>query len=217
MKTDSKIQTDVLNELTWDPSVNQTNIGISVKKGIVTLTGTVPTYTEKLAAEKAAQRVEGVQGVVEKIEVKVLESFQRTDENIARAALEALRWHVQVPDEQIKVVVQQGRVELSGTVEWEFQRAAAEDSVKNLTGVTWVLNNIGIKSKVSPDNVKEKIEEALKRAAEREAKRIKVEVRGGRVTLSGNVRSFAEIRDARGAAWSAPGVTQVVNDLHLAS
>ncbi|MGZ3711883.1 MAG: BON domain-containing protein [Bdellovibrionota bacterium] len=216
MKTDSKIQTDVLKELTWDPAVNQTHIGISVAKGIVTLTGSVSTYAEKLAAEKAAQRVEGVRGIAEKIKVKLPDFFQRTDEDIAAAAAEALRWHVQVPEEKIKVVVQKGGVELTGTVEWEFQKAAAEEAVKNLMGVTWVLNNIEIRSNINPANVKKQIELALKRTAEREAKRIKVEVKGGKVILSGKVRSFAELRSARGAAWSAPGVTQVESNLSLA-
>jgi osmotically-inducible protein OsmY len=215
MKTDAKIQADVLKELTWDPMVSQTHIGIAVSKGIVTLTGTVPSLAEKNAAEKAAQRVEGVRGIVEEIKVKLPALFHRTDEDIAQAAADALRWHVQVPDDKIKVVVQNGSLELRGTVEWEYQKAAAEEAVKNLTGITFLKNNIEIQANVSPVNVKKQIMLALKRTAEREAKRINVKVIGGKVILSGKVRSFAELRSARGAAWSAPGVTQVESNLTL--
>jgi osmotically-inducible protein OsmY len=215
MKTDTKIQTDVLKELTWDPSVDQTHIGISVSNGIVTLNGSVRTYAEKIAAERAVQRVAGVRAVVEKIEVNLLPALERSDAEIAKAALAALEWHAQVPEEQVKVVVRNGRVILSGSLEWEFQRAAVEDSVKNLAGVKSVLNNITLRSKVNPVNVKQQIEKALKRAAEREAKRISVEVKGGKVVLSGRVRSFAELRNARGAAWNAPGVTEVESHLIL--
>ncbi|MGZ3712056.1 MAG: BON domain-containing protein [Bdellovibrionota bacterium] len=217
MKTDAQIQSDIMEELKWNPSVTHTHIGVSVDNGVVTLSGTVPTYIEKSAAETAALRVEGVKAVTEKIEVKLSQEFKKSDEDIAQAALSAFKWNVQIPDSQLKVTVENGHVSLSGEVEWEFQKSAAEAAVRDLTGVTWVTNSIAIKSKVNPVNVKEKIEQALKRAAEREAKRINVEVRGNKVVLSGKVHSFSEIRGARGAAWSAPGVTEVVSNLQVAA
>lgn len=213
MKTDSKIQTDVLRELTWDPRVDQTHIGISVSKGIVTLSGTVPTYAEKLAAEKAAQRVEGVKGIAEEITVELPEHLRRSDADIAKAAVEALRWHVQVPDDKIKVVVQKGKLELTGKVEWLYQKSAAEEAVKNLTGVSRISNHIEVRPKTTSGNVKKEIEQALKRTAEREAHKIAVEVKNGKVILTGTVGSVAELRSARGAAWNAPGVVEVESHL----
>jgi osmotically-inducible protein OsmY len=210
MKTDAQIQTDVMLELKWDASVTHEHIGVAVLDGVVTLSGTVPSYIEKSAAEKAAQRVAGVKAVVEKIEVKLPGSLQRDDHDIARAIIDQFRWHSQVPDDLVKVSVENGWVELTGEVEWDFQRRAAADAVRGLMGVKGIANKIAIKPKaVQPYVIKDNIEEALKRAAEREANRISVEVRGTRVVLSGNVRSFAEWRAVKGAAWSAPGVTSV--------
>lgn len=217
MKTDAQIQKDVMEELSWDPSITHEHIGVSVNNGIVTLFGTVPTYSEKFSAEAAAQRVLEVKGVVEKIEVKLTESNKRTDEDIARAALDALKWNTRIPANRIKVTVQAGRVELSGDVDWEYQRIAAENAVKYLNGVTWVMNSISIQSKINPTDVKSKIEQALKRSAEREASRINIEVSGSKVILSGSARSLAEVRDAKSAAWSAPGVTQVENNIKIAA
>jgi osmotically-inducible protein OsmY len=218
MKTDSQIQTDVMQELKWDPSVTHEHIGVAVSDGIATLSGTVPTYIEKSAAEKAAQRVSGVKAVVEKIEVKLPGSFKRGDQEIAKAIVNHFIWNVQVPDDLVKPSVEDGWVDLSGEVEWDYQRSAAEKCARGLTGVIGVTNKITIKAKkVQPEVVKEKIETALKRKAEREARRISVAVNGGKVILSGNVSSFSEMRDARGAAWSAPGVTSVENNLHVVS
>lgn len=217
MKTDSEIQKDVMQELTWSPNVNHTHIGVAVADGVVSLSGTVPSYAEKTAAEAAAQKVAGVKAVVEKIEVKLPWDFHRTDEDIARVALETLKWDVQVPNEKIKVSVEKGKVTLTGEVDWEFQRTAASDAVKNITGVTSVTNSITIQSRASSVGVKAKIEEALKRAVEREAHRIKVEVRGHKVILSGKVRSFADLRDVKGAAFNAPGITEVENHLVIAA
>ena len=213
MKTDSQIQSDVIQELKWDPSVTHEHIGVSATSSIVTLSGTVPNYAEKSAAERAAQRVGGVKAVVEKIEVKLPGSFQRTDQDIAKAIVEQFTWAIQVPEDRVKASVENGWVKLSGEVEWEYQRSAAESAVRGLTGVKGITNNIWIKPKVQSSDVKQKIEEALKRAAEREARRINVETRGSRVVLSGEVRSFAELRDAKGAAWNAPGVTEVEDHL----
>ena len=219
MKTDSQIQADVIRELDWDPSITHEHIGIAVSDGIVTLSGTVPSYIEKSSAEKAAQRVGGVKAVVEKIEVRVPGSYHRDDQDIAKAIVDQFRWHTQVPDELVKASVENGWVELTGDVEWDYQRSAAEKAIRGLTGVRGITNKIAIKAKaVQPFEIKEKIEEALTRAAERETDRIAVEVRGTRVILSGKVRSFAELRDVRGAAYSAPGVTSVDdNNLSVAA
>jgi osmotically-inducible protein OsmY len=210
MKTDAQIQKDIMQELTWDASVTHEHIGVAVQDGVVTLSGTVPSYIEKSAAEKAAQRIAGVKAVVEKIEVKLPGSLQRDDQDIARAILDQFRWHSQVPQELVKVSVENGWVDLSGEVEWDFQRSAAEAAVRGLLGVKGIVNKIAIKTRaIQPAVIKANIEEALKRAAEREANRIGIEILGTRVILSGKVRSFAELRDVKGAAWSAPGVTSV--------
>ncbi len=216
MKTDSQIQSDVIQELKWDPSVSHEQIGVAVSDAIVTLSGTIPSYIEKFAAEKAAQRVFGVKAVVEKIEVKLPGSYQRGDLDIAKAVVEQFKWSSQVPDELIKVKVEDGWVHLSGEVEWEYQRAAAKNLAQGLIGVKGVSNNIIIKVKsVQPNIVKQKIEDALKRKAEREARAISVEVNGGRVVLSGTVHSFSEVQDAKGAAWNAPGVTSVETHMNI--
>jgi osmotically-inducible protein OsmY len=219
MKTDAQIQTDVMQELKWDPSITHEHIGVAVSDGIVTLSGTVPSYIDKTSAEKAVQRVGGVKAVVEKIEVKVPGSYHRDDQDIAKAIIDQFQWHTQVPHALVKARVENGWVELAGDVEWDYQRSAAENAIRGLTGVRGITNKIAIKAKVAqPFEIKEKIEEALKRAAERETDRIAVEVRGTRVILSGKVRSFAELRDVRGAAFSAPGVTSVDdNNLSVAA
>lgn len=217
MKSDSQIQQDVMQELIWDPRVSHEHIGVSVIDGIVTLSGTIPSYIEKSAAERAAQRVSGVKAVVEKIEVKLPGSLERDDQDIAAAVLNLFRWNVEIPDNLIKVSVENGWVKLTGEVEWNYQRNAAEKSVHSLTGVKGVSNNITLKTReVQADVVKQKIEEALKREAIREAKQINVAIKGGIVTLSGKVHSFSEMNDAQLAVWSAPGVTKIENKLLVA-
>ena len=216
MKSDSQIQSDILQNLKWDPSVTHEHIGVSVNGGIVTLSGTVPTYAEKHAATAVAQRVANVKAVVEKIEVKLAGSMKRTDQDIAQAIVDRFSWDVYIPDDKIKVTVQDGWVALKGEVEWEYQRSSAANGIRNLAGVKGVSNEIRIKAKsVDPVEIKKKIEEALKRETEREAKRIAVAVEGSTVTLSGEVRSLSEKEDARWAAWSAPGVAKVENNLSV--
>lgn len=216
MKTDSQIQNDVLQELKWDPSVTHEHIGVSVNEAIVTLTGNVPSYIEKWAAERAAQRVTGVKAVVAKIEVKLPGSQVRDDESLAKTIVEQFKWNVQVPDQLVKTNVEKGWVELTGEVEWDYQRRAAEKCVRGLIGVKGVTNRMSLKAKpIQPDVVKQKIEEALKRKVEREARKIAVKVSGSKVILSGDVSSFREMLSARGAALSAPGVTSVENNLHI--
>ncbi|HCS64825.1 MAG TPA: OsmY domain-containing protein [Cellvibrio sp.] len=217
MKSDSQIQADVMQELIWDPRVSHEHIGVAVTDGIVALSGAVPSYIEKSAAERAAQRVAGVKAVVEKIEVKLPSLHEKDDQDIAEAVLNSFLWNVEIPDKLIKVSVEKGWVKLTGEVEWNYQRNAAEKIVRGLTGVKGVSNNISLKTReVKADVVRQKIEDALKREAIQEAKKINVMIDGGTVTLSGKVHSFSEMNDAKLAVWSAPGVTKIDNRLHVA-
>lgn len=214
MKTDAAIQKEVIQELTWDPSVTHEHIGVAVNDGIVTLSGNIPTYIEKFSAERAAQRVSGVKAVVENIHVKLASDSKREDLDIAKALLQQMQWNVQIPDHLIKVQVEDGWVKLTGEVYWDYQRTLAETTARGLTGVQGVINSISLKSKnVQPDAVRKNIETALKRRAMNEAGRIAVAVSGGSVTLSGEVDSFNDRAEARLAAWSSPGVTSVENNL----
>lgn len=214
MKSDRQIQKDVMDELAFDPSVSSENIGVSVKDRIVTLTGFVPSFGEKYAAEKAAFRVAGVRAVAEEIEVKLPGSSIRSDADIAKAAADALEWHSNIPA-TVQLSVEDGRILLRGEVEWAYQREAAAEAVRYLSGVKSVINHISIRSQVSSDDIKDRIEKALVRAAEQEAKKIKVETENGKVILTGTVHSRSEMDDAKWAAWAAPGVTNVENRLSI--
>lgn len=215
MKSDTQLRDDVLAELKWDPIVNATDVGVIVKDGVVTLTGHLTSHAEKYAAERAAQRVGGVKALAVELSVKLPALDERSDADIATAAERAIEWNSLIPKDKIRILVEKGWVTLNGETEWDYQRRSAEASVRNLLGVTGVTNLVTIKPKVSAAGIEKKINEALARRAEREARHIDISVTGSQVTLEGSVHSWAERKAAQWAAWSAPGVSTVVNRLRV--
>lgn len=215
-RDDITLQRAIIDELDWEPSVNAAGIGVMVKEGVVILAGYVPSYAQKRAAEQAVLRVPGVKAVVEEIEVHLPSAQKRTDVDIAKAVVDAIKWHVHLP-QTLKVKVESGWVTLEGEVEWQYQRTKAFDAVHNLTGVEGILNLIKVKPRLTPAGIKEKIQKALERAAKEDVDGIKVDVEGSEVTLSGSVRTWVERADAARAAWSAPGVTEVTNNIEIGS
>lgn len=213
MRSDTQIKADVEAELKYEPRVNPNEIGVAVKDGIVTLTGSVDSYMKKVSAEDAAHRVRGVKAVANDIEIRLAD--ERTDADIANAAVKALEWDADVNVDNLDVTVSRGWVTMKGSVDWQFQKEDAERVVRRLTGVKGVSNLLTVKPRVVPSDVKRRIENALIRSAETDASRIVVEVDGSRVTLRGTVRAYAEKQEAARAAWAAPGVTAVDNRIMI--
>jgi osmotically-inducible protein OsmY len=213
MKTDSDLKKDVLSELSWDPLVPEARIGVAVHAGVVTLSGHLDTYSEKVAAKRAVERVAGVKAIALELDVVPVGIHQRSDTEIATAVEHVLGWNTSIPQDRVKVTVEKGWVTLSGELDWNFQRRAVERMVRPLKGVLGITDNIRLKTLPISVNLSARIQDALTRQAMREARRIDIAVDGSVVTLSGRVHSWAERNAAEGVTWSAPGVSRVVNEL----
>lgn len=215
MKTDIEIQKDVMDELKWQPFLNSSQIGVAVKNGIVTLSGIVDSFSKKVGAEKAAKKVAGVRAIAEDIQIGTSPVYFRTDAEIAEAVLNALKWHSAVPEDKIKIKVEDGNVTLEGELEWDYQRVNAKAAIQYLSGVRSVINLITIRPKLSAFELEQKISAAFRRNATVDASKVDVSTSGSKVILTGKVRSLAESEDAEDVAWAAPGVYAVENRLTI--
>jgi osmotically-inducible protein OsmY len=214
-RTDKDLRTHVLDELDWTPNIDAGDIGVGVSEGVVTLTGQVHSYAQKREAERAVLRVAGVRGVANDIEVRLPEDHERSDTDITKAAVRAIDWHTQLPAEKIKVKVQNGWITLQGTVNWHYQKTRAEQAVRYLTGVRGVRNELTVKNRPAPGDVRKRIRTALERRADDEANQLRISVESGEVTLKGTVPSWTDRENIEQAAWDAPGVTKVKNQLKV--
>ena len=212
---DSSLQQDIIDELDFEPSVDAAHVGVAVENGVVTLTGHVPTYSQKATIERIVRRVKGVRAIAEEIEVRPSGTHATADDEIARRALNVIKWNSVIPDGKVQVKVEKGWVTLRGKVEWQYQRTAAAEAVRDLGGVVGVSNLVEVEPTATSYDVKQRIEDALKRNAEVEANSIRVSVADGRVTLEGYVGAWAERSAAERAAWSAPGVKAVEDRLNV--
>lgn len=213
--SDTSIQRDVQNELEWEPSLDSGNIGVNVRDGIVTLLGSVAHYADRYTAEEVAKRVVGVRAIANEIEVKLPKPGERSDADLATAAANALKWNVSLASTDVKVVVKHGWITLSGEVQHGYQKSVAESLVRYLMGVVGVTNEITVKPSVKMQDVKQKIEDAFSRQARLDARDIEIRLDEGKVTLRGHVHSWREKDDAARAAWAAPGVAKVENQLQV--
>lgn len=213
---DRQLRQDVIDELDFEPSIESADIGVAAENGVVTLTGHVPTYAQKLAAERAVWRVKGVKAIAQEIQVRIPGDKQQNDDEIAQRAVSILAWNAAVPRDAVHLKVQHGWVTLSGQVDWNYQREAAENAVRKLSGVAGVINDITLKPAVQAVDVKQRITDALKRHAEVEAAKVQVSIReGGTVALEGEVETWDERQAVVHAAWSAPGVRMVDDRLRI--
>jgi osmotically-inducible protein OsmY len=213
--TDNDLKQHVLSALDWEPSLDASDIGVSVDDAVVTLRGNVASYAEKVTAERVALRVYGMKAVANDLAVRLVSEFERTDTEIAQAAVAALEWNTMVPHDRVTITVNNGWIALKGTLDWQYQKDAAARVVRDLTGVKGVTNDIIVQPRVKTIDVRDKIEAAFKRSAEIDARRVNVNAADGKVILSGNVHSWAERQAAERAAWAAPGVTQVEDRLTI--
>jgi osmotically-inducible protein OsmY len=213
MGSDSDLQQKVMQELEWEPSVDATHIVVAVKNGIVTLSGYVEQYADKPHAERAVERMEGVRALINEIELQLPGSVHRNDLDIVESALTALKLNVLIPRDRVKIVAQGGWITLEGDVDWQYQRMAAEDTVRSILGIKGISNQIGIKAEGLKADIKDKIRSALVRNAHVDANQVNIVVSGNKVILSGNVRSWSEKHQAEAATWSAPGIAQVENNI----
>lgn len=211
--TDNDLKQHVQSALDWEPSLDASDIGMSVDEAVVTLRGNVRSYTEKIVAERVSLRVFGVKGVANDLAVHLPNTFERTDTELAQGAVNALKWHTMLPSDRVTVTVSSAWLTLQGTLEWQYQKDAAARAVRDLTGVKGVTNHIIVRPRVTAGDVRDKIEAAFKRSAEIDARRVNVTAQDGKVILSGHVRSWVERLEAEHAAWAAPGVTQVEDRL----
>lgn len=215
MKTSAELKTDVVDELMFEPSIHEASIGVAVEDGVVTLSGHAKSYAEKLAAEEAAKRVDGVQAVANELKVELWPGFQHDDTDVAHAAAHALRWNTWLPADAVTASVSDGWVTLEGSVPWQYQKQEAMLAIQRLQGVKGVTNRIEVEPRVPATEVERKIQSAFQRAASLDARQVHVETAGSRAFLRGKVRSFAESQDAERAVWSVPGVTSVRNELEI--
>ncbi len=213
--TDRELKQHVENALEWEPSIDQSDIGVSVDEGVVTLRGNVRSYAERSTAERVALRVYGAKAVANDLNVRLGVGYVRTDTDVAQAAVAALTWNTVVPPDRVTVTISNGWITLKGILEWQYQKDAAARAVRDLSGVRGITNEIVVKPRVSTADVRAKIEAAFTRSAEIDARRVSVVVQDGKVILTGNVRSWAERQEAERAAWAAPGVTQVDDRLSV--
>lgn len=213
---DKELRLDILEELDLEPSIDAADIGVAVDGNVVTLTGHVRAFSDKVTVREIIERIPGVRAIADEIEVRPIGAHITADDEIAKRIVNTLKWNSSVPDEKITITVTKGWVTLEGEVEWHYQSTATEQAVRRLVGVTGVNNRIKITPAVKPDDVSDRIKKALQRDAELDASAIRVNVTGGKVTLEGKVRYLGERRSAERAAWSAPGVTEVIDHLTVA-